>query len=337
MDANHDDEIQMRRSLYYKMRNSKFSRCLEPTMTCKNKAIRAHSIQNSRVLDLLSDNGHVTSFALKVDNNTGPQPTLELIGRNNASTFLGLCSEHDNKIFYDIDNEELDTTNAKHLFLLAYRSIYRELYTTMDTASKIQCSYLELCKQGLDSEEVLSPLGIFATNRLLTSYGTWLYKSEYDIAFLNNDYTFPKHTTLVFNNQKPTIAVSSLFSIDNTGVQNESLRTVVNIIPTSADKTICVISYRATDEDAVHIALNRVLQSTGHHQLYEISRLVLNHCENFVLSPAFVAGWDEQKKKTITEYFTKTILQNDMSFESPDLRPLRNSLKALSTPLQETI
>jgi len=319
MHANHDDKIQMRRSLYYKMRNSKFSRCLEPTMTCKNKAIRAHSIQNSRVLDLLSDNGHVTSFALKVDNNTGPRPSLELIGRNKASTFLGLCSEHDNNIFHDIDNEEFDTTSNKHLFLLVYRSIYRGLHATMETASKAQDSYLQLLKQGLDSEEELSPAGIFATSRILISHRTWLYKSEFDIAFLNNDYTFSKHTIIDIHNQRPTIAVSSLFSIGSIETQNDPLKIILNILPISEDKIICVISYRATDEDAVHIALNRALQSTGHHQLYEISRLVLNHCENFVLSPVFVAGWDAQKKKTITEYFTNTILQDDMSFESPDL------------------
>ena len=44
----------------------KFEKCLEPHMTCAKKPIRAHSIQNARVFDLLSHKNHVLMFRLKL-------------------------------------------------------------------------------------------------------------------------------------------------------------------------------------------------------------------------------------------------------------------------------
>jgi hypothetical protein len=45
---------------------------------------------------------------------------FESVGRNQASTFAGLCSQHDNALFKVIDSEPLNVDNDEHLRLVAF-------------------------------------------------------------------------------------------------------------------------------------------------------------------------------------------------------------------------
>jgi hypothetical protein len=82
------------------------SKCLDPTMICTKEGIRAHSVQNATALGLLEEGGHVTTIKQMVK--TGePQISFERVGRNQASTFTGLCSHHDTEIFKPIDTKPL--------------------------------------------------------------------------------------------------------------------------------------------------------------------------------------------------------------------------------------
>ncbi|KKM07878.1 hypothetical protein LCGC14_1729540, partial [marine sediment metagenome] len=105
--------------------NSKFHRCFWPKESCSETAIRAHSIQNSGVLDLLCEDDHVIMPKGGVNINTGPFLKFEEVGRNKATTFTGLCDKHDSQLFEPIDKNRFDSKNKEHLFLLAYRSVLR--------------------------------------------------------------------------------------------------------------------------------------------------------------------------------------------------------------------
>jgi len=49
-------------SAFFAIHNTQFNRCLAPGIKCDKTAIRAHSIQNSRALDLLVADNHVIAF-----------------------------------------------------------------------------------------------------------------------------------------------------------------------------------------------------------------------------------------------------------------------------------
>ena len=125
--------------------------------------------------------------------------------------------------------------------------------------------------------------------------------------------------TFVINHPRPTIAVSALFSVDNHYVKDDVLRVILNVMPVSKYQTFIIFSYREKDSKIARAALDRVLNTTGAYQLYEISRIVLNNCENFVLSPKYVDEWSETKGNTIKDYFIRTLFTSDMEFESEDL------------------
>lgn len=315
-----DDEIRKKMlASFFRTDKAEFNRCLEPSMSCKNKAIRAHSVQNSRILENLCENGHVTTFKRRIDKDQGPQIDLGLLGRNSATTFTGLCSKHDQEIFSEIDNDEINLENKQHLFLLAYRSVHRELHATMEAAAKIQSAYLQRVDLGLDPAEQHSEAGMTAVAKMIISWQTWKYKTDFDEVFLNGNFELIAHDTITINHTHPTIAVSSLFSMDDYILKDDELRVVLNVVPVSKNQTFIIFSYRDQEANIARTALDRILNSTGMHQLYEISRLILNNCENFVLSPKYVETWEAAKKETIRNYYISTILKGDMQFQSPGL------------------
>ena len=75
-----------------------FANALRPVSRSEVTPIRAHSIQNSQVIDLLQTNGHVIALRLNFSA-AGPEISFDSVGRNYASTFTGLCEKHDAELF----------------------------------------------------------------------------------------------------------------------------------------------------------------------------------------------------------------------------------------------
>lgn len=313
-----EDKNEMLNSLF-KGNNKKFKRCLEPTMTCQNTAINSHSVQNSKILDNLVVKNHVSAFNRTMDKEKGPQIDYGLVGRNSATTFTGLCEAHDNSIFSPIEDNEINLKDERHLFLLSYRAIYRELHATMEGAIKIQSAYIKRVELGIDPEGIPSEVGMVATRSMYTSWITYRYKTEFDSAYISKDYNPICHDTFILELDQPTIAVCSLFSIANHSVDNDQLRIALNVLPITKKQTYVVLSYREKDVAHARSVLDRVINSEGMHQKYELSRFILNNCENFVMSPLYVDSWTEKKKETIKTYYIETILNSNLDYESPDL------------------
>lgn len=109
---------------------SRKGRCLHFSdgLQC-NEIISAHSIQKRGQLGLIAESGHV--YRLNADlstlKETGGKPLPKKIGVNRASTFPGMCKQHDNKLFAPIDDRPL-TIDHHQVALYAYRSICREYF-----------------------------------------------------------------------------------------------------------------------------------------------------------------------------------------------------------------
>lgn len=131
---------------------SKKGRCLHFSdgIQC-NEIIAAHSIQKRGQLGLIAEAGHV--YRLNADlstlKETGGKPLPKKIGVNRASTFPGMCKQHDNKLFSPIDDRPL-SVDPHQVALYAYRSICRE-YFVKENASKTLTEMLE--HQGLTPDQ----------------------------------------------------------------------------------------------------------------------------------------------------------------------------------------
>ncbi len=304
---------------FFQTSNAKLSRCLDPGMQCQDPAIRAHSIQNSRVLDLLAVDGHVIMPKARFSK-AGPEIDFASVGRNQASTFTGLCGAHDNAIFAPLDTKPIDFEDREQLFLLAYRSVTRELHAVMEGAAKVQSSYSSLVERGIDSGDTPSNAARLATSHLMKVHETWLYRAQYfDKPLTSGQYDEVEHDVLLFINQPPCIAVSSLFSMDEVTREGETVRAVLNILPLDDCRTAAVFSYAQVDSAKARAEVGHVLSAQGFHQKYELSKLVLSRMENFVISPAVFARWPAAKVVTIKNAFAQTILGRSSLPDNPDL------------------
>jgi hypothetical protein len=293
-----------------------FGRCLAPGMSCTAEAIRAHSVQNSRVLDLLVRDGHVKAPTQRVDGARGPVISFDDVGRNQATTFSGFCSEHDATIFKPLDNNVFDPTDPEHKFLVAYRAVARELHVLMDAVVKIQGTYLKRVELGIDSGDEPTPAGMTAVDHMIRSYLTYEYKLPFDQALLSKTYHVVSHDVVMLHHDEPTIAVCSLFSIDGMSNADDWVRVALNVLPLNAVDSVAIFSYLPRDADLVRSALHRLLASEGEYQKYLLSKLILNNCENFVVSPAYYDRWNTEKRKAITEYFVGTLFKGKLEVEN---------------------
>ena len=296
-------------SAFFAIHNARFNRCLAPGTKCDKTAIRAHSIQNARTLDLLIADNHVIAFRPRASA-TGIETDFNSVGRNNASTFTGLCAEHDSAIFSPIDRETLDPTNREQLFLLAYRAVTFELHAIIEKAVMLQNMYTERVKRGWDSRSELSPAGQLATEDLLHAFITWRYRADkFDSDLLSQQYSNIESDILIFENQKPRIAVSSLFTIEGIAKEDDTVRIALNVLPVSTSSTVVIFSYHKEDAALGRAGLDRILGATGEYQKYELSKLIIRKLSNFYISPKWFSEWSQEKRERIKGEFLNTVLR----------------------------
>jgi hypothetical protein len=294
----------------------KFKKCLDPYMHCDGQIIRAHTVQNSKILELLVRDGHVVSLKHRIDKVRGPVIKFQLVGRNEATTFTGICTDHDREIFKPIDKNEIDIEDPQHLFLLAYRPILRELHATMEGAIKIQRGYKKRVALGLDPKNQPSQAGMEAVTHMLKSWRTFRYKFEYDKVYLSKSYGSICHETRLLDVDRPTFAASVLFSGDTYDTATDIQCIALNVLPISAKRTFVVISWLPRDTAWVRQKFHNLLSSYGHYFRYLLSKTVLNYSENFVLSPSYFEAWPSEKRDAIRSYFIDTLMQSDLEREN---------------------
>jgi hypothetical protein len=292
---------------FHGLQQLKYDRCLHPSMDCEAKPIRAHSVQNRRVLDLIHTDGHVIMPRVKLSNDKPPMFEFSKIGRNDATTFTGLCGPHDAAMFKEIDTELLDVTNDKHLKQLAYRSVMKELHTRLEGSSRIHAVYEDLVKRGIIKPEDKSP-ALLAT--VAADEGSWrVYR--YRAKYFDKE-TPLEHKIIELNDQPPVIAASAFFPVGRT-TEGDFIGPTFNIAPLDEKKSTAVISYPKDQGDAVRDALKPVFEVSGGREKLELSKLIIQRLENFVLSPKWFDSWSEDKRKRIAAEIQHT-----------DLRPLED-------------
>jgi len=302
----------------YAVWNAGFGRCLAPGGSCTNQPIGAHSVQRQGPIRLLSLDGHVVMLRQRLDLEKGPTISFESVGVKKATVFTGLCAEHDSALFERIDLHPLRVDDAKSLFLHAYRAVLRETHVCLETAAKLQSVYQRQCDLELVDRNVPTRGGLFAVERMAVACETWLYKEHIDRAFLQGDLAVLSHDLIDLGETGPCIGVSSLFSLDEVQVTDDSARVALSVIPV-AGGTRAVLSYIERDRDAARAWLRPVLVATGHIQRYLLSRLILERSDNIIISPTLYAQWSEERREVIRRFFEATILKNDADFQDERL------------------
>jgi len=310
---------QSRLSEFFEGMRPQFARCLDPTLTCEQEAIKAHSVQNATALSFIEEDNHICELKMRIADG---QSVCEFqkVGRNVASTFTGLCGEHDAEIFRPIDTKPLDTSDPEQLFLLAYRSVTRELHATMEGAMRIQSAYNRQVERGEVPGDEPSEIGIEATQHLLKAYGAWNYRHKhFDQALLQRRFDAIKHSVFVIKDEPPILAASSFFSVDHKPWGKPFAAIALNIVPTSSSETVVVFSYAAPHSGKARRHVAPIMLRKGRERKFELSCLLIDRAENFFLSPSTVKHWSDEKRQLIETTFYSTVQDYLSQDRPPDL------------------
>ena len=301
----------------FELQKLSLRRCLEPSEACSKPPIRAHSIQNATVLNKLCCDGHVIMPRLKAQSTGQTGVSFELIGRRQATTFTGLCGKHDHAIFDPIDKGPIDGCSEEHLFLLAYRSVLRELHAVLTGAFKIQLGFQEKVVLGLVRGDVPTADGVRATEQLMNAFDSYQYKREYDAACSEKEFGRIEHVPFFERGWLPTIAVSALFSLDSIVVGDDVARVALNVYP-SENGMMVVFSFLKNHAQYIRPFLEPFRAVSGDRLLQMVSVRTLNSCENFVIAPSFWNGLNDSKKRAIRDFYVSSLLADAGDLENRD-------------------
>ena len=124
-------QIQKARRLEKLINEARFTAlgdCLHPEApyTCDGDTVRGHSVQKALLEKIMDSNHKVYAPRICLVPADGPFQ-LSKIPVRNASIFHGFCESHDTHLFSAIENNSFEYAE-EHTFLLAYRSISKELF-----------------------------------------------------------------------------------------------------------------------------------------------------------------------------------------------------------------
>jgi hypothetical protein len=304
----------------FELRGSEYAKCFAPPGGCAETAIRAHSVQNAQVLDLLVTEGHVMTPVLRMNAETPPTFSLARVGRNRATTFAGLCAAHDSEMFVKIDSAPIEPSDPESAFLLAYRAVLYELHACCAAAVMLQLGYQRRVQLGLDTDEAPSPAGLLALDRMMVAYQTFTFKLRFDAAHAARDFTRLSHDIVELPVTRPTLAASAMFSLDSIARDNEPIRATVTVMPVNRGRTVALFSYMAEDAALARAELAPVLGVPGDSAHHALSVRLLNNCQNFVIAPDYFASWSPQKREAISSFFAATLVHDDLGNTNPDLQ-----------------
>ena len=156
--------------------------CLHPSAPighCQGRIVKAHSIQQSRILDSICDAGnHLLTFRTRNRGEDG-YPDPERIGINRASTFTGFCRNHDRETFRPIETIPFEGTKEQ-VFLLGFRALCSEVYARV-LQEKMNAITLHHA-QRLGNEEVIEAIEAYDAGAQQGRAKTMEDKARYDDA-----------------------------------------------------------------------------------------------------------------------------------------------------------
>ena len=200
--------------LFYQLRKKKM--CLHPEKaSCSKDIIDAHSIQNSKSLDSISENGLVYRFEINLKKifNKGKNELFmpDKIGKSNTSVFRGFCGYHDNKLFKEIDNNNIDPTQEQSV-LLSIRSIAWEIYAKKTTSDFADIKKeLGMGANSLKQAEIQVTLNYLKDGATIGLNDLWYHYLNFFRIYYTNDYSRLNRLVIKINENPEVLCSTSFF------------------------------------------------------------------------------------------------------------------------------
>lgn len=306
----------LKRKAMFGASRKEYPLCLYPVdrtgaASCPEPAIKAHSIQKSGKLAEIVEGDHVYAFDLRPQFDDPPKlPDFRLKGHNVATTFLGLCKDHDNNLFEKIDNSPIDLNDEEHLFLLAYRTVLKEYHGDLTLEKWTADAYAEMVAGGaVDPKDTVSREFKESASRNTRFLGE--EKRKMDLIYLDGDYGRVKSQVVWLPDADPALAVSAYFSIGapaSGGRRGIETFCALNVFPQDGRHAMAFSFPDGGTLFAKHTLLRELRGLDRRDREQPASRLVLENCEDPVLRLGAYDSFPEGQKEAIRGYYFKTAM-----------------------------
>lgn len=300
-----------------KMKEVRIKECLHPgNEKCSTKIVRAHSIQNNRVLREISEDGKLVRFGITTD--TGkPKIVVEEIGRGCASIFNGFCEYHDGIFFQPIEIKSYSKGDLLQEFLYAYRAFTFEYIMKWE-------AYLLVSGAPVPKNDF--------HDTILSGYQRGLQDIErvkrvFDESIIKEDYTTIITKSIVIP-KRVEIAVCTTFDLlydlsgqsinDPLDFEKDTSLIFFNIFPAKNHTTV-LMSVLKDDSDQYCSFFQQLsgLESDINRLTQVISNIVLYYCGNVYFRPSLWKTLDTDRQEKICSLYNSTTY--DLSQENQDL------------------
>lgn len=277
-------------------KESRIKQCLHPDKDkCSEKIIKAHSIQNNKILKSISSNGKVYMPCPKPDD---PFAVITEYGRKEATTFTGFCGFHDKTVFQPIEDSPFDKS-IEHIFLYTYRCFaieYHKKQEVVNLGRKLftkKPSLLYLSKEQ-------NPFG--GMHLAVNDFEP--VKQKFDRALLDKNYDILTSVVWEFN-QRVNFAGTGFEAptkdLDGNKIQDISNSDVlakhvfVMVFPED-DKTYCIISWLKENDKLFSGYHKQLIELNENQRKNYINNILPIISENIAINPDVWEQWEDYKK-----------------------------------------
>ena len=303
------------RGIIFEALAKKYRRCIYPTddpespdLDCGKPAIRAHSIQNKGKLGELCEGDHVYVLQGKPTLDYEPRmPEFVKVGRNRATTFTGLCNEHDTALFLPIESRPLDLSDPEHVFLMTYRSVLRGAHAAIENARWSSNAARRLSEEARTGPYEGSIGPYLAAYPVLTAMEAFMEKARFDDLYLRKEHGEVLHTVVPLPEAEPAVAANAFFSVGQRG--RSYVYCALNVFPADG-KHLMVFSYRRRNRRFVESFVDEQLRMTyGARRELAASKMLLDVCETISLKPSHRESLGAEQSAAIGGYYFWSTLE----------------------------
>jgi hypothetical protein len=325
------DAESLKRKAMFEASQKEYPLCLYPVdptgaSACPQQAIKAHSIQKSGKLAEIVEDYSVYAFDLRPQFDEPPKlPDFRSRSHNLATTFPGLCGEHDRKLFAPIDNSPIDLDDEEHVFLLTYRTVLKDFHGALTLERWAAEAYAEMAGGGaVDPKDTVSRELAESAARGVAPLRA--EKREMDLLYLAKDFGRVGREVVWLPEADPALAVSSYVSLGATffgPTRGRERFCALNVFPQDGRHAM-VFSFR---EGGRLMAKNTLMRELRYHAQKDreqpASCLVLKNCVDPVLRPSVYDSFSDGQKGMIRGYYFQTAMLEQINASpvfSPELR-----------------
>ncbi|PGW77542.1 hypothetical protein COE01_21685 [Bacillus thuringiensis] len=278
--------------------------------TCHKLIKGAHSIQNNRILNRISKDGHVYRIVGNVekqDLNT----EFKKISKNKASTFLGFCEVHDTELFLPIEQKEYNNEPIQN-FLFAFRAHAIQFHKKQRELKSVQNLFKEF-PYLLVNPTIINwyRVTLLAMSDCERDYS--IFKNHYLSG--NFDGLRTIHRKLDF---EVDFAVCSSFAVQYDlnkkqindiyfDKSDEKMPSIyINVYPVENGTNI-ILSYHLEDEMKYKEYFNQLESLSLKELLKHLSFLVIEYAENVFFNPGYIEDLTDNQEESILKSFSSSI------------------------------